>query len=69
MGKEFFAHGGVATPALIAAIQQDKGPWAHAVLGQSWGMPENYRNALLNGDAEWQIPNEKTLIIILAESQ
>ena len=57
--KEFFAHGGVATPSLIAAIKNDKGPWAHAVLGQVWGMPDNYIDALLSGAAEWQIPNEK----------
>ena len=68
MGTEFFAHGGVATPSLITALKNDNSSWAHAVLGQVWAMPADFRNALLSGDAEWQIPNRQTLIITLVES-
>jgi hypothetical protein len=66
---EFTSNGGVATPSLISALMKDKGRWARAVLGQQWGIPEYMVDAMFAGDAECQIKNKKTLIIILAESQ
>ena len=65
---EFTAIGGVATPALIPALQANNGRWAHAVLGQSWGMPDHIVKAVLSGDAKCQIKNSKTLVITLPES-
>ena len=66
---EFTANGGVATPSLISALMKDNGRWARAVLGQSWGIPDRTIDAVLSGDAECQVKNKRTLIIILPESQ
>ena len=66
---QFTPDGCVVTPDLISALLVNKGAWAHAVLGQCFHMPDKIRKLLLSGEAEWQIPNKKTLIIILPESQ
>jgi len=62
-------HGGVATPALFAALLENNGPWAHSVLAQMWSMPDQLINAVLSGEAEWQIENRSTIIITLVESR
>ena len=67
--QEFTPNGCIATPSLISALLENKGAWADAVLGQCFHMPNKIRRLLLSGEAEWQIPNEKTLIITLPESQ
>ena len=62
-------HGGVATPALFAALQDNNGPWARSVLAQMWSMPDQIITAVLSGEAEWQIESRNTIIITLAESR
>jgi len=66
---QFTPNGCVATPNLIVALIKDNGNWARAVLGQCFGVPKTIQDELLSGAAEWQTPNEKTLIITLVESQ
>ena len=67
--SQFTPNGCVVTPALLVALIKDNGPWAKAVLGQCLGMPDAIQQSLLSGEVKWQIPNEKTLIITLVESQ
>lgn len=66
---QFTPNGCVATSDLISALQNDHGEWAKAVLSQCFSMPDDIKKLLLSGEAEWQVPNEKTLIIILPGSQ
>lgn len=66
---QFTPNGCVATPSLIRFLQTENGPWARAILGQCFSMPDHVQKLLLSGAVEWQIPNEKTLTINLVESQ
>ena len=66
--SQFTPNGCVVTPALLVALIKDNGPWAKAVLGQCLGMPDEIQQSLLSGEVKWQIPNERTLIIIPVES-
>lgn len=65
--REFHANGAVASEALIRALQRDKDRWANSVLSQCFGVPREYREALLTGKAEWKIPNTYTIIIGLVK--
>ncbi len=65
---EYYAHGAHASPELMAALLKDKGPWAHAVLSQCFSVPELVRVALFKGEAEWTVPNFRTIVINPVES-
>jgi hypothetical protein len=66
---EYYAHGAHASPELVAALIKDKGPWADAVLSQCFCVPKMVRQALFNGEAEWTVPNFRTIVISLPESR
>jgi hypothetical protein len=66
--REFHAQGAVASESLIRALQRDRDGWAESVLGQCFGIPKEYRDALLAGEAEWQILNPNTIIIGLVKN-
>lgn len=57
----------VASEALIRALQRDHDSWADSVLSQCFKVPKEYREALLAGEAEWQIPNSTTITIGLVK--
>ena len=65
---QFTPNGCVATPSLIAFVIKDNSRWSRAVLGQCFCVPVNLQDQLLSGAAEWQTPNERTLIITPVES-
>jgi hypothetical protein len=65
---EYYAHGAHASPELVSALIQDKGPWAHAVLSQCFSVPILVRQALFDGEAKWTVPNFRTIVINLPES-
>jgi hypothetical protein len=69
MVYEFTPHGVVVSVSLIHFLLKENNAWSHAVLGQGYAMPLPIRNALLSGEAEWQIKNPNLLTITLVESQ
>ena len=69
MEHSYICRGGIASASVISFAISENNAWAHALLSQCYCVPESIRTALLNGEAEWQIPNVTTLIITLVESQ
>lgn len=64
MDLTYYANGCVASPELLVALRADKGPWARAVLGQGFAMPDHTIRAVLSGEVECQIPtNGKSITI------
>ena len=66
--SQFTPNGCVATPTLLNSLIKNNNGWANSVLGQCFHVPDELQKALLSGEAEWQTPNEQTLIITLLES-
>ena len=66
--REFHGYGVVASESLVRALQRDHADWADSVLSQCFKVPREYREALLAGEAEWQIPNTSTIIIGLGKT-
>lgn len=65
--RDFHANGAVASEALVLALIKNNNGWARAVLSQCFSVPKEYAEALLAGEAEWQIPNMSTITIGLAK--
>lgn len=63
----YFVDGGVLSPEFMASLIADK-KWAHCLLSQCFGMSEPVREALLAGEAQWQIQSKKVLSVTLSES-
>lgn len=66
--REFHGEAVVASESLIRALQRDHDKWADAVLSQCFKVPIEYREALLAGEAEWQILNHSTITIGLVKT-
>lgn len=66
--REFHSEVCVASESLVRALQRDHDGWADAVLSQCFKVPKEYREALLAGEAEWQIPDTSTIIIGLVKT-
>jgi hypothetical protein len=65
--REFHANGVVASVSLIHALQDNNNSWSRCVLSQCFKVPSEYAEALLAGEAEWQILNKSTIIIGLVK--